>query len=272
MLAAGCSARPADSFHATVQTCYAFAVQALQRHITVTTVPRACAGLSHEQIDQVISRAIHEAAVGPKVAARRRAAQDSRYLTHLFHIVPPPGTAPAPEAGAPAKHSAGMTVRLAALAAWVVTAAAGAYLLASWLRHGGPRRRRTRTARTPPAIAVSHAALAVAGLGIWLAFAVSDVSALGWTAAGLILPIVGLGMATLVASLPGPAARPGAATGPTSTGPASTRPASQSPAPQTPAAAAAPAANARTPVLVIALHGVLATATILLVLLAAISS
>jgi hypothetical protein len=41
----GCSAGPPAPYQATVSACYAFAVQALDRHVTVTSVPRACAGL-----------------------------------------------------------------------------------------------------------------------------------------------------------------------------------------------------------------------------------
>ena len=143
---------------------------------------------------------------------------------------------------------------LAALAAWIVTAAAGSYLLAGWLLRGGPRRRPALAAGRPPAIIISHFALALAGLGIWIAFMAAGVAALAWAAVGLIVPAAGLGMAALVASLPEPA--PGGGT------------ASPGPAPAGMARTAAPA-RAGTPVAVIALHGVLAAATILLAVLAA---
>jgi hypothetical protein len=241
-----------------VQTCYAFAVQAVQRHITVITMPRDCAGLSHEEIDQALARAIRTVAgLGPKVLARRRAYQDSRYLARLFRTVPPPLAAPAPLAGPPARHAPGTALRLAALGAWVVTAAAGSYLLVGWLARGGLRGRRTQVAGRPPVIVMSHAAVAVAGLGLWLAFVASAVSALAWIAAGLILPAAGLGMATLVATLPGPAV----GAGPASPGP-----------PQAQKAGTASRIGGQMPVIVIALHGVLATATLLLVLLAAIGT
>lgn len=253
---AGCAAGPAAPFRATAGTCYAFAVLAVQRHVTVARLPRACAGLSHEQIDQALARAIHAAAgLGPKAAARRRAYRDSRYLARLFRAVAPPRavSGPAPLAGA-AGRAAGPGLRLAALASWVVTAAAGAYLLAGWLVRG----RRDGAAGRPPVIVVGHAAAALAGLGIWLAFVASHVPALAWTGAGLIIPAAGLGMATLVGALPGPAP---------SAGPASPGPLLAA----RPAETAAPA-RVRIPVAVIALHGMLATATILLVLLAAIGA
>jgi hypothetical protein len=156
---------------------------------------------------------------------------------------------------------------VAALVAWLVTATAGSYLLAGWLRHGGLRRGRggSRTGGMPPVIILGHFGLAVTGLGLWIAFMASDLTALAWTAAALLLPTAGLGMATLVTALPEPAesTSPPPAAGPGPAGPDSGRLATRI------AATTAPA-RVRMPVTVIALHGVLATATMLLVLLAAI--
>lgn len=294
VLAGGCSsAGPAPS-RATVDTCYAFGVRALQRHVTVTTVPRACAGLSHAEVNLAVARAVREVAgPGHKAAARRRASREGAYLAHLINTVPP--GRPAPLAAAPVRSASDLSLSLAALAAWVVTAAAGLYLLAGWLAHGGWRRRHVRAAGLPPLVILGHAALAVAGLGIWIAFAATGVPALAWTAVGLTLVIAGLGMATLVTGLPEPAdsAAPGlpgpaqsAAAGPGAPaglpGPAdSAAPApagllgaagdGAGPALATRAAVAAPA-KVRMPWTVIALHGVLATATIMLVLLAAMAA
>ena len=69
--------------------CYAFAVQALDRHVTVTSVPFACTGLSHEEINQAVDRAIRTV-VGPhrKVIARRLAHREAAYLSYLVTVVP----------------------------------------------------------------------------------------------------------------------------------------------------------------------------------------
>ncbi len=96
------------------------------------------------------------------------------------------------------------------------------YLLAGWLAHGGLRRRHIRAAGLPPLVILGHVALAVAGLGIWIAFTATGVPALAWTGVGLILPIAGLGLATLVTGLPEPAET--AATGPARTRPVRARP------------------------------------------------
>ncbi|MGD0687773.1 MAG: hypothetical protein ABSA03_21995 [Streptosporangiaceae bacterium] len=257
VLAAGCSASSPAPDRATAGTCYSFGVRALERHVMVTAVPRACRGLSHAQVNLAVTRAVREA-VGPrpKAAARRLAERDSRYLGYLIGTVPPP--APASLAGGPARPPGDLAASLAALAAWIATAAAGSYLLAGWLLRGGPRRRPALAAGRPPAIIISHFALALAGLGIWIAFMAAGVAALAWAAVGLIVPAAGLGMAALVAAQPEPA--PGVGT------------ASPGPALAARVARTAAPGRAGTPVAVIVLHGVLAAATILLAVLAAIGA
>jgi len=243
VLVAGCSGGPRAPYRATTGTCYAFSVQALERHVTVTTVPRACAGLSHEQIDLAVTRAIR-AVVGPrsKVAGRRLAHREIAYLVHLIRAAPVP--APAPVAAPPAGPSSGTPLRLAALAAWLATMLAGSWLLAGWLVHGGLRRREPGSG-VPRAVIVGHFTLAVAGLGIWIAFVVTGATAVAWAAVAVILVIAGLGMATLAGGLPG-------------------------------AGSGEPAGPSRgmvgKPVALIAVHGALAATTILLVVLAAIGA
>jgi hypothetical protein len=239
---------PADA-----EGCYAFAVSALRRHIVVRQRPAACAGLAQAQVNQDVARAIRTV-VGPhpKATARRLALADGRYLAGLVRSVKA-GPAALPTAS-PAATSASLTGRLAALAAWVVTAAAGAYLLAGWLTGERRRGRRIQIAGVPEPVVLSHAGLALAGLGVWIAFTVTPRPVLGWIDVGLTWVIAGLGMATLVSALPEHRAGPDA---------------DHLPASQPAETAAAPHRN-RVPVLTIALHGVLATATILLVLLAVI--
>ena len=126
---------------------------------------------------------------------------------------------------------------LAALVAWFFTAAAGTRLLAGFLAARGPRGRRKGSAGLVAATVLSHFGLAVAGLGLWIAFVITGTPGLGWLGVGLIVLIAGLGMGALSAALPEP--------GPPKAG---------------------------LPVIIIAIHGLLATATILLVLLAAIGA
>jgi manganese efflux pump family protein len=244
VLVAGCSGSAPVSYRATFGTCYALGLQAIQRHMTVTSEPQACTGLSREQVNLAVATAVREA-VGPapKAVARHLAEQDSAYLAEMIRTVEAP--APAPSTAASARTSSprppgssGLPLSLAALAGWLVTAAAGAYLLAGWLTADG-RRRRIRSAGMVSGTVLGHFGLAAAGLIIWIAFMLTRTQVLAWAAVGLIIGVAGLGMGALGAALPDPGA--------TST-------------------------RARMPVTVIALHGMLATATILLVLLAAIGA
>ncbi len=313
--AAGCSASQPATSQATVASCYAFAVQALNQHVTVTSVPPACTGLTHEQINLAIDRAIRTV-VGPhrKVVARRLAHEEAAYLSYLVTVVPP--RAAAPPVPTPAAPSSRLPLDLAALAAWAVTVAAGTWLLAGWIAQGGLRRRYARVAGVPQAVIVGHFTLALTGLGIWVAFLATGVPALAWAAVAVVLSVAGLGMATLAGGLPeerqssdgppeerqpsdGPpdpqptvACPPG--TRPAGTGSASSRSASTGSASSRsastgsassrsastgsastglrPVRTAAIGVPAGKPLTVIALHGALAAATILLVVLAAIGT
>ena len=279
--AAGCSASQPATSQATVASCYAFAVQALNQHVTVTSVPPACTGLTHEQINLAVDRAIR-AVVGPhrKVVARRLAHQEAAYLSYLVTVVPP--RAPAPPAPSPATPSSRLPLDLAALAAWAVTVAAGAWLLAGWIAHGGLRRRYARVAGVPQAVIVGHFTLALTGLGIWIAFLATGVPALAWAAVAVVLSVAGLGMATLAGGLPeerqpgdGPPDPQPAIAGPPGTRPAGPPGSAGTGSASTglrPARTAAIGVPAGKPLTVIALHGALAAATILLVVLAAIGA
>ena len=272
-LAAGCSpAQPAAS-RGTVASCYAFAVQALDRHARVTSIPPGCAGLSHEEINQAVVRAIRTAA-GPhrKVVARRLAHREAAYLSYLVTVVPPRAQ-PTPVA-APSRPSSASPLRLAALGAWVVTVAAGAWLLAGWLARGGLRRSFARSAGVPRPVIIGHFVLALTGLGIWIAFLAADVAALAWAAVGVILAVAGLGMATLAGGLPEEHQADAAGAGPPGTGVAggpSAR-AGAAGAGVLPSRITAIQVPAGKPLARIALHGVLAASTVLLVVLAAIGA
>lgn len=265
LLGGGCSASQATSYRPSEQACYDLAVRALQRHVTLSARPPACAGLSPAQVNLAAARAIKEVTgPWPKAIARHLAYQDRAYLARLVSAIPPqpPAASPAgPQAAAPARPSRDLPLDLAALAAWVLTAAAGVYLLAGWLvtwlaRLVRGRRRRRADAAT--AFTVSHFGLALTGLGVWIGFVASDLAVLAWVALGMVVLIAGLGMGVLSAALPGPA-RAGAV-------------ADAGASPDATPAAGPGARRARIPVIVVAAHGMFATLTILLVLLAAIGA
>jgi hypothetical protein len=235
--------------------CYAFAVTDIRSRVVVRRRPPACAGLTQAQVNQIVDRAVRTV-VGPhrKAIERRLAEADSRYLGDLVKTLPPPPAAAAVVAQpTPASQ---LSLRLAALALWLATAIPGAFMLISWLPRAG-RRRVIRNVRALSPVPIGHAGLALTGLVIWVAFTVTDTAVLAWFDVGLTWVIAGLGMATLLAASPAQqavTAGPGAA--------ALVGDAEASTAPF----------RTRAPVFVIALHGALATLTILLVLLAAVGA
>ncbi len=256
LLLTGCAATPARSAThpgpGTTESCYAFAVSALRHHVVVRRRPEACAGLSQAQVNQDVGRALRTViGSNPKAVERRLAAADSRYLGSLVKAVPPPP--PVSLAAGPSTPPGQLGVRFGALAAWLAAAVAGAYLLAPWLTRSA-RRRVFRKPGVSSLVPITHAGLAITGLCVWIAFTVTSVAALAWTAVGLTWVIAGLGMATLLVASPeqpvGTSAEAAASGGQAG--------ASTAPFP------------ARAPVIIIALHGALATVTILLVLLAAV--
>jgi len=227
----------------SVPDCEAAAERAMRAGITITALPGACRGLPRDQVTRAAVTAISEfAAHGRKVERRHLAATYGERLRYLINQVRPRHQAgpavPPGTFGSPSGPR--VPVALAALAAWLLTAATGAYLLAGWVAHGGIRSGRRPRTGLPPSVIMTHFGLAVAGLTGWVGYLVSGAAPLAWLAAGLLMPVVGLGMATLVLAIP--------------------------------EGGSGSAASARMPVVAISLHGILATITMLLVLLAAIAS
>jgi hypothetical protein len=242
---AACAAGPVQP---SLARCSASGVAAIRRHVVMRSVPAACAGLSRAQVNGAMATAIREA-VGPrpKPAARNLAARDGKYLAPLITAIPAPPAASVSTPGAPSPSGTGLG--LSALACWVLTASAGSYLL---IRTHAIRRRRGRwSARgSLGAIVVGHVGAAVACVATLAAFAVTGAHAVGWAAVGLVSIAAGFGMATLVTALPEPGAG----------------------SPAAPARTAGAARRQQSLVGVIALHGILATVTILLIWLAVVSS
>ncbi|MEU0331838.1 hypothetical protein [Streptomyces sp. NPDC006193] len=142
---------------------------------------------------------------------------------------------------------------VAALITWVLTALGGFFLLATWIRRGGLRRQQSGTSRLPAPAVFGHFAPAAVGLVVWIVYIVADRSVLAWTAFGLLLPVALLGFVMLARWIPVHRDR-------TTAGAA---------AAAAPEAEAAVPAERHFPVAVVVAHGVLAVATLALVLLTA---
>jgi hypothetical protein len=143
---------------------------------------------------------------------------------------------------------------IAALIAWILTAAGGFVLLGKWISHGGVRS--PGTSRFPPGLIFSHFGLAAAGLVLWIIYLINDQDTLAWVAFALLVLVALLGFIMFARWLPGYRARTTVNAGRGGTGRA---------APQT----AQQAAEQHFPVAVVGAHGVLAVITVVTVLLAA---
>lgn len=97
-----------------------------------------------------------------------------------------------------------MGLSVAALVTWLVTASLGACMLGTWLARGGLRERRATGHGPPPGMIFGHAGLALTGLCVWVSFLVTGWDVLAWAAAGLLMPVVGLGVATVTLWTPFP--------------------------------------------------------------------
>lgn len=100
-------------------------------------------------------------------------------------------------------------MRFATLICWLVTASLGAFMLRTWLARGGLRRERAKRGGLPPWLIFGHAAAALTGLLIWVVFLASGFRPLAWTAVGLLMVAVGLGLCTVTLWTPYPAHKPG---------------------------------------------------------------
>jgi hypothetical protein len=264
-LLAGCMHGPAGPQRASVESCTRFGISAIEHHVTVTSVPATCRGLTAAQINFAVGTALHAVAgtVHGKAHIRARALKLSPLLAHLVTVVPAqrvPGELAAPP-GAPA---GGLSLRLAALFAWLITVGLGSWMMAGWIAHGGPRRARAGQAGFPPSMIFAHFALAVAGLLAWIVYLITGVTGVAWIACGFLLPVAGLGMALVSLWLP----ERSLAAAPLSV--AHAVPGGTGAAP--PSAGADPPPVRHPPALIVAAHGVFAVATILFALLAAVGS
>jgi hypothetical protein len=135
----------------------------------------------------------------------------------------------------------------AALITWVLTAAGGFVMLGLWLSGGGMQQQEQAGRRIEPPRILSHFGLAAAGLVVWIVYLLADSDALAWIAFVALVPVALLGFSMFAIWLGG--RRPATAGAPRSAGP-----------------------EQRFPVPIVALHGLLAVATVVLVFLTAIGA
>ena len=255
--AAGCSQR-SDTSRASVESCVQFGIAAIKHHVTVTSLPPGCRGLTGAQIDFAVGSALRSAAIGAqgKVRQRERIAKASRYLEHL--VVSVPAQRGKPQVLVPAAHQIGRTtLGFIALATWLITAALGLWMMVRWMLRGRARSRRAGRLRRPPALNLAHLGLASVSLLVWIAYLATGVIGLAWTASALLPLVAGLGM-TLVFLRP--------SVSPADSAALQALPATTAPDP----ARGYSSHGRRPPVVTVGVHIIFATATILFALLTAI--
>jgi hypothetical protein len=279
VLAAACGSGGAPARYGadragSVPACTSAARQALEHHVTLTTLPGPCRGLSRAHLNLALGRAIYEVAGAGqhKAAWRRRAAAAEARLARLIKSLPQPAVHPRPIPPPPPPATPGRWgTGLAALATWLLTMGIGAFMLVPWIRRRGlhpPRAKR----RLVPVVTLGHAGAAGAGLLAWLAYLVTGWTGLGWLAVGILLGVIGLGMATLTVWT-AQASRPG----PRLPDPVPQGPAPPDPGPPDPGRpggiSASPRRTRANPRIIIPIvHGLAASATILLALLTVVTA
>ena len=100
-------------------------------------------------------------------------------------------------------------MRFATLISWLLTASMGGFMLRTWLARGGLQRERARVGGLPPQLIFGHAGLALSGLLVWSGYVATGTKAVAWTAVGLLMVTIALGLCTVTLWTPYPAGRPG---------------------------------------------------------------
>jgi hypothetical protein len=136
----------------------------------------------------------------------------------------------------------------AALITWVITAGFGLTMLVIWLKNGGMQQR-GGGGKIAPWLILSHFLLAAAGLVVWIVYLAADEDALAWIAFVALAVVALLGWTMFFGWA---------------------RQRSQVQASTAAPAAVEPGAELRFPIPVIAVHGVAAVTTVVLVFLTAI--
>jgi hypothetical protein len=90
------------------------------------------------------------------------------------------------------------------LITWLFTASIGAFMLRAVITLGGLRRQRARSGGLPPAVLFAHFGLALTGLTVWAGYVVTGRVALAWSAVGVLMPAIGLGVSTVTLWTPFP--------------------------------------------------------------------
>lgn len=93
---------------------------------------------------------------------------------------------------------------IATLAAWLVTASIGGYMLRTWIGRGGLSRQRSTGVGAPPLVIFGHAGVALAGLTLWVCYLATKWSPLAWLDVVVIGAAITLGICMVTMWTPYP--------------------------------------------------------------------
>jgi hypothetical protein len=93
-------------------------------------------------------------------------------------------------------------MRFIALIVWFITALWGLYMLAVWLIENDATRQGNSASRLPLPVILAHVTFAVTGLAVWVAYLLLDQPILAWTAVGILVAIVLLGLSMFARWIP----------------------------------------------------------------------
>jgi hypothetical protein len=112
---------------------------------------------------------------------------------------------------AAASGSAGLPgsrgLAVATLVSWIATEGLGAYMLRSWFASGGMRRRHRDPGGVSLPVMLGHAGLAFTGFVCWLIFVATAAPPAAWLAIGFLGPGIGFGISTVTVWTPYPGQR-----------------------------------------------------------------
>jgi manganese efflux pump family protein len=91
------------------------------------------------------------------------------------------------------------------LISWLLTAGVGGYMLGSWIAHDGVRQQRANREGLGPGVIFGHVGLALTGLAVWAAYAITRWPPLAWSAVLVLMPVIGLGVSVVTLWVPYPA-------------------------------------------------------------------
>jgi hypothetical protein len=93
---------------------------------------------------------------------------------------------------------------VSALVCWLLTASIGGFMLTRLVTTGGVRQQRANREGLSPLVLFWHFSLALSGLALWVVYVITGWPPLAWAAVALLGPVAGLGLSTVTLWTPYP--------------------------------------------------------------------